>query len=151
MNSSSSIHNPDGARSYEVLQKYTAGIELFGYEVKAIKSGRGSLRGSYVTHKKGEMFLVDFLVPPYQAANVPEHYAEKRSRRLLLTKREIGHLIQKMQQERLTVIPLKVFISKGLVKIEIALARGMKKFEKRERIKKRDFERERERAIKRTR
>ncbi|KKS18885.1 MAG: SsrA-binding protein [Parcubacteria group bacterium GW2011_GWC1_41_7] len=150
MNSPSAIHNPDGARSYELLQKYTGGIELFGHEVKAIKSGRGSLRGAYVTYKKGEIFLIDFLIPPYQAANVPEYYAEKRPRRLLLTKREIRHLAQKMQQERLTVIPLKVFSSKGLIKVEIALAKGLKKYEKREKIKKRDFDREKERAIKRT-
>ena len=88
------------------------------------------------------------MIPPYQQKNIPESYAEKRSRKLLLTKREIAHLVGKMQQERLTVIPLKIFIAHGLVKVEIALAKGLKKFEKREKVKKRDFEREKERVIK---
>ncbi|MEK7673855.1 MAG: SsrA-binding protein, partial [Patescibacteria group bacterium] len=95
-----------------------------------------------------ELYLMNFQIPPYQPKNTPKEYDENRARKLLLHKKQINLLIGKLKEKGLTIVPLKVFIKKGLVKVEIALAKGMKKFEKREKIKKRDFEREVSRALK---
>ena len=142
------IQNSDVYRNYEILERYTAGIELKGFEVKAIFSGKGSLKGSYVSYKGKELFLKNFYLPPYQEKNTPKDYNPSRERRLLLQRKEINHLLNKIRQPGLTIIPLKIYNQNRLIKVEIALVKGLKKYEKREKIKKREFQRQKERVLK---
>ncbi|MFH1462685.1 MAG: SsrA-binding protein SmpB [bacterium] len=127
--------------NYEILEKFEAGVVLIGQEVKAIKSGRINLAGSYVVLREEEVYLVGANIPPYQPKNAPSDYNAERSRKLLLRKLEIKHLIGKTQQKGLTLVPLKVYTKKGKIKIEFGLAKGKKKADKRESIKKRESDR----------
>lgn len=134
---------------YEVLEKFEAGIALTGREVKSIKGGHISLSGSYVViDSKREVFLIGSHVPPYQPKNTPGDYDPERSRKLLLRKEEIKYLIGKHAQKGLTFIPLKVYTNNGNIKLEFGIARGKKKFDKREAIKKRETIREIEKELK---
>jgi SsrA-binding protein len=142
------IQNRDIYRSYEILERFIAGIELYGFEVKAIFSGKGSLKGSYVSYKGKELFLKNFYLPPYQEKNTPKDYNPLRDRKLLLHRKEINYLLNKIKQPGLTIVPLKIYNQNRLIKVEIALVKGLKKYEKREKIKKREFQRQKERALK---
>jgi SsrA-binding protein len=142
------IQNRDIYRSYEILERFTAGIKLYGFEVKAIFSGKGSLKGSYVSYKGKELFLKNFYLPPYQEKNTPKDYNPLRDRKLLLHRKEINYLLNKIKQPGLTIVPLKIYNQNKLIKVEIALVKGLKKYEKREKIKKREFQRQKERALK---
>lgn len=133
---------------YEILETYEAGIVLFGYETKAVKTGHINLSGSFVVVKNEELFLLNADIPPYQPKNTPQEYDPRRSRKLLLHKSEIKSLIGKTKQKGLTLAPLKVYTLKGKIKLQFGIARGKKKFDKRETIKKRDFEREKGRILK---
>jgi SsrA-binding protein len=133
---------------YEILDKFEAGIELLGHEVKSLYAGRGSLRNSYVSAADDQLFLLKLYIPVYQKGNVPKDYDEQRPRRLLLHKKQIRHLIGKLKEKGLTIVPIRVYNKGSLIKVEIALARGLKKYEKREKVKKREFEREKARVIK---
>jgi len=135
--------------NYQILEKFEAGISLIGQEVKSIKSGRINLAGSYVVLKDSEVFLIGANIPPYQPKNAPPDYNPERSRKLLLKKSEIKYLIGKVRQKGLTLVPLKVYTKRGKIKLEFGVAKGKKKFDKRELIKKREFEREKERFLKR--
>lgn len=134
--------------NYEILEKIQAGLVLIGQEVKAIKSGRINLAGSYVVINNNELFLVGCNIPPYQPKNAPSNYNPERSRKLLLKKSEINYLIGKTQQKSLTLVPLRVYTEKAQIKLEFGIAKGKKKFDKRETIKRRDFDREIERTLK---
>lgn len=128
--------------TYEILESYEAGISLLGSEVKSIREGRISLKESYAEIKKGEAFLINCHISPYEAASRFNH-EPRRERKLLLHRREIKRLLGKIREKGLTLIPTKVFFNdKGKVKIEVALAKGKKAFEKREAIRERDRERE---------
>jgi len=127
---------------YEILEKFEAGISLTGQEVKSIKLGRISLKGSYVILKDEEVFLVGCYVPPYQPKNAPPDYNPERARKLLLKKAEIKSLIGKTKIRGLTLVPLRVYTKRSLIKVEIGLAKRKKKVDKRELIKKREAERE---------
>jgi SsrA-binding protein len=142
------IQNRDIYRSYEILERFTAGIELKGFEAKALFSGKGSLKGSYVSYKGKELFLKNFYLPPYQEKNTPKDYDPLRDRKLLLHRKEINYLLNKIKQPGLTIVPLKIYNQNRLIKVEIALVKGLKKYEKREKIKKREFQRQKERALK---
>ena len=133
---------------YEILETFQAGIVLIGTEVKAIKTGHISIKGSYVVIKDNEFFLIGANIPPYQPKNAPKDYEPERLRKLLLTKSEIKHLVGKIKQKGLTLVPLKVYTVKGKVKITFGIGKGKKKYDKRETIKKRDFDREKSRALK---
>ena len=126
---------------YEILEIYEAGIELRGFEVKAIKTGHANLTGAYVVIRENQAWLVNANVPPYQPANTPPDYDQKRTRRLLLRHNEISELIGHAQEKKLTIVPLKVYIKNRLIKIQIGLARGKKKSDKREAIKQREWSR----------
>jgi len=129
--------------NYEILEKFEAGVSLLGQEVKSIKLRRINLTAGYVVLKNNEVFLINANVPPYQPNNTSVDYNPERPRKLLLNKSEIKYLIGKIQQKSLTLVPLKVYTNKrGKIKIEIALAKGKRKYDKRQAIKKRDFERE---------
>ncbi len=132
---------------YSILEKFEAGISLIGQEVKSIKSGRISLASSYVTLKGGEVFLIGANIPSYQPKNAPADYNPKRSRKLLLRKSEINHLIGKAKEKGLTLIPLKVYTKREKIKLEFGTAKGRKKTDKRELIKKREFEREKRKIL----
>jgi len=143
------IENKKAYFNYQILEKFEAGISLIGQEVKSIKSGRINLAGSYVVLKDSEVFLIGVNIPPYQPKNVPPDYNPERSRKLLLKKSEIKYLIGKVKQRGLTLVPLKVYTKRGKIKLEFGVAKGKKKVDKRELIKKREFEREKERFLKR--
>lgn len=132
---------------YQILDTYEAGIELFGFEVKAVKNGKANLTGGYCAFHGKELFLLNAKIFPLQKKNIPAEYNEERSRRLLLKKSELAEIARKTQAQRLTIIPLKLYNKKGLIKVEIGLAKGLKKYEKREKIKKREAEREIQRAM----
>lgn len=137
--------------NYQILEKFEAGIALIGQEVKSIKTRGTNLTGSYIIIRNEEVYWVGAKVPAYQPKNAPSDYEPERSRKLLLKKTEIKYLIGKSKQKGLTFIPLKLYTKNGKIKIEVGIARGKKKFDKRELIKKRDTEREIERALKRGR
>lgn len=127
---------------YEILETYEAGIVLRGFEVKAAKLGHISLKGAYVTIKDNEAYLVNAHISPYQPANMPKDYDPTRTRKLLFKRSEINTFIGKSKAEGLTLLPLSVYTRKAKIKVEVALARGKRKHEKREKIKRKDTERE---------
>jgi SsrA-binding protein len=138
--------NPKAFHEYEILETLEAGLVLRGHEVKSIKAGRGRIQGAYVRIIGNEAWLVGANIPPYQPANTPEEYREQADRRLLLSKRQLATLSGLQQAHGTTLIPLRLYDKKGLVKIEIAVARGKKKYDKRESIKKKDVARSRQRG-----
>lgn len=131
---------------YEISDTYEAGIVLFGYEVKSIKTGHISLKGSYVTIKSNnnqpEMYLTNAFIPLYKKATTIDSYNSERPRKLLLKKKQIAHLIGKKQEQGLTLVPIKIYTKNNLIKLEFGIGRGKKKYDKRESIKKRDVERQ---------
>ncbi len=133
--------------NYEILEKYEAGIELLGTEVKSVRSGRMSLDGSFVIIRGGEAFLMNANIPPYQIKNSSKDYDPLRNRKLLLTKKELNEL-GKSEKTGLTIVPMSVYNKGRKIKVDIALAKGKKKADKRESIKKRDTDREIRRTLK---
>ncbi|MEK7611908.1 MAG: SsrA-binding protein SmpB [Patescibacteria group bacterium] len=134
---------------YEVLDTYEAGIELKGFEVKSVKNGRMNLAGTFVVPKGNELYLLNADISPYQANNTPKDYDSKRSRRILLKHAEIKELIGKITSTSLTLVPLRVYNKGRLVKVEIALVKPKKKYDKRETTKKREAKRMIGRTLKR--
>ena len=134
--------------NYEIIDRFQAGISLIGQEVKSIKSGRINLAGSYVVLRDEEVYLVGANVPPYQPKNAPRDYDSERSRKLLLRKPEIKQLIGKTKEKGLTLVPLRVYTVKGRIKIEFGVAKGRKRIDKRQLIKKRETDKEIERELK---
>lgn len=142
------IINRRATFDFELLKTYEAGIELFGSEVKAIRSGKGKLEGAHVVVRGGEAYLVGASVSAHQPANAPEHYDPERVRRLLLSRKEIGELNQKSDQKGLTIVPLVLYSAGRNIKLKMAVARGKKKQDKREVLRKRDAQRHLERTLK---
>lgn len=135
--------NSKAFHDYDILEKFEAGLMLVGSETKAAKAGNVNLKGAFVTIRGNEAFVTNMHIGTYAKAGVrQEHGAEQtRPRKLLLHKRQIDYLRAKREADRLTVIPLALYLSRNLLKLEIALARGKRKYEKRETIKKRDLDR----------
>ncbi len=131
---------------YAVLENFTAGLELKGFEVKSAKSGRANLAGAQAIYRGGEFWLVGMDIPPYQANNTPKDYDSRRSRRLLLNRQEINYLAGRLREKGSSLIPLKLFSKNNSVKVELGLARRAKKSDKREIIKKEIARREMRRA-----
>lgn len=125
---------------YDILETLEAGIVLSGAEVKSAKHGNLSLRGSYVTLRGGTAWLINCHIAPYQYARQTE-YNPTRDRQLLLQKKEISALIGKLKSAGLTLVPLSVYSKRGLVKVQLGLGRGKRKFDKRAAIKKRETDR----------
>jgi SsrA-binding protein len=140
--------NKKARMAYSILETFQAGLALNGQEVKSIKGGRINLAGSYVTFTGEELFLVGATIPPYQPANAPQNYNSERPRKLLLRKEELRYLIGKVKEKGLTLVPLKVYTNKRKLKLEFGLVKGKTKADKREDIKKRETNREIERALK---
>ena len=134
--------------NYEFLEKYETGIELLGTEVKSVRGGQMSLEGAFIIIRGGEAFLINANIPPYQPANAPKDYDPLRNRKLLLTKKEIAEFAGSEKNKSLTIVPISVYNKGRKIKVEIALVKGKKKFDKRETLKKRDTDREIRREIK---
>ena len=130
---------------YEVLDTLHTGVSLLGWEVKSLKQKNVSLKEGFVRARNGEVFLLNVYVAPYQHAELKEDLT-KRNRKLLLNKREI-RLLDAKQQLGLTIVPLKFFVRKGLIKLEIGIARGKKKYDKREILRKKAIQRDVEIAL----
>ncbi len=137
--------NKKASFDYELLEKYEAGLVLFGHEVKSVRAGQASLKGSFISPRtkdgKTELYLLGCQVPPYKQSGPMPDYNQRRERKLLLKRKEIGRLLGKKQEEGLTLVPLKIYTNHSFLKLEFAVARGKKKYDKREAIKKRDVER----------
>ena len=136
---------------YEILERYEAGIVLLGPEVKSIKQGKVSIKEAYCKFVDGELYMTNMHVGQYQPNNKFARFDEDRDRKLLLHSYEIKRLIGKSKEKGLTIIPLRLFLRGGKVKLEIALAKAKKKYDKREEIKRREVEREMQRELKRYR
>ncbi len=142
------LDNKKAYFDYEIIEKIEAGIVLQGPEVKSLREGKGSIKESFARIEDGEIFLHNFYIAPYPAAL--EKPLPLRKKKLLLTRREIKRLIRKGEEKGLTLIPLAVYFNKrGLAKVEIALARGKKMYDKRQKIKERDLKLDIERRLKR--
>ncbi len=134
--------------NYEILEKYEAGIELLGVEVKSVRNGRMSLEGAFIIVRGGEVFLINANVESYQVNNMPKDYDSLRNKKLLLTKKEIGKLTDSEKNKSLTIVPVSVYNKGRKIKVEIALVKGKRKLDKRETIKRREIDREIRREIK---
>lgn len=133
--------NKKALHEYFVLQKFEAGIELTGTEVKSLRDARAELKDSYIIFKNGEAFLFGAHISPYRHGNIQNHDPE-RTRRLLLHRREIEKLHAQVQEKGLTVVPLRLYFKGNRVKIEIAVVRGKKLYDKRETERRREADRE---------
>lgn len=134
--------------NYEILETLEAGVELFGYEVKSVKAAQVSLEGAYIIVRGGEAYVIGMHISPYQNANTPKDYDPLRTRKLLLTKKEIRELADKEATKGLTIVPLSLYSKGRRIKVSIGIVRGKKQFDKRETIKKRDTDREIRRTLK---
>jgi SsrA-binding protein len=139
------LRNKKAFFNYEIVERFEAGIELLGMEVKSLRAHLGNLEGSHVTVRGGEAYLINMTIPPFQPKNAKD-YDEKRMRKLLLTKDEIIKLAA--LEKGLTIVPIAVYNKGRKIKIEIASVKGKKKFDKRETLKKRDAKREIDRTLK---
>ena len=142
------IQNRKARFNFEILETFEAGLVLQGHEVKAVRDGKGKLEGAHVIIRGGEAYLVGSNITAYQPANAPKHYDGERARKLLLSKKELAHIEQQTEKAGLTAIPLRLYNANRKIKLEVALARGKKKHDKRESIKARDTKRDIERTLK---
>lgn len=134
---------------YDILETFTAGIVLTGPEVKSVKTGLADFKGAFAGFEGGELWLKNFFIAPYPPAQRKQlHYNPHQQRKLLLQTKEIKYLAGKLKEKGLTLIPLKILNKRGLIKVELGLAKGRKKADKRELIKKREFNRRKERLLK---
>lgn len=137
--------NRKASFDYELIEKYEAGLVLLGHEVKAVREGQISLKGSFISVRtkngRSELYLINCQISPYKYAGPLPDYNQLRERKLLLKKSEIDYLLGKKQTEGLTLIPLKIYTNHSFLKLEFAVAKGKKKYDKRETIKKREVDR----------
>lgn len=134
--------------AYEILEKFEAGIELQGTEVKSLRNGDANLNESFARPRGHEILLLGMNIAPYEQGNRQNH-EPTRPRKLLLHRREIKEIIAQVEQRGVTVVPLSLYFKHGLAKVEIALCRGKREFDKRQDLKRRDAEREIRRATRR--
>ena len=132
---------------YQILEKEIAGIKLLGHEVKSVKQGQVSLKGAYVVFYKGEPYLVGANIPLYKHANTisRRNYDPERMRKLLLTRKQIEKWATKRQAQKLVIVPLRVLLDRNLVKVEVALAKPLRKYQKKTKAKERAEKRKQER------
>lgn len=132
---------------YEILEKYEAGLVLFGHEVKSVKLGQANLKASYISFKlnskgKNEAYLINCYIPLYKPAGIKDDYHPERPRKVLLKSKEIDNLTIKKQEKGLTVIPIKLYTKGSFIKLELAVVRGKKKYDKRDDLKRKDVDRQ---------
>lgn len=141
------VENKKARLRFEVLETYQAGLELAGYEVKSLRSKLGSLDGSRVIVRGAEAFIVGMTIPPFQLANAPKTYDTERPRKLLLSRKEIGELLEAESKKGLTIVPLEVYNSGRYLKVRVAIVRGKGKADKREDMKRLEAKKEADRAM----
>ncbi|MBI2792529.1 MAG: SsrA-binding protein SmpB [Gammaproteobacteria bacterium] len=134
---------------YTIEETYEAGIMLQGWEVKSLRAGKGGIADSHVIIKGGEAWLLNAVIIPLNTASTHIHPENSRTRKLLLNKKELKRLIGAVERKGYTIIPLTMYWKNSLVKVQIAVAQGKKLFDKRETIKQRDWERDKQRLVKR--
>lgn len=142
------IRNKKAKFDYQILDRYEAGLELLGPEVKSLKKGQGKLDGAHVIIRGDEAFVVGLDIPPYQPNNMPEDYDPGRTKKLLLKKKEIREIEGKLSRQKLTIVPISVYNKGKVLKLSVALAKGKKEYDKRETIKRREADREMGRTLK---
>ncbi len=141
------IYNRKARHDYFIEDTYEAGIELTGTEIKSIRAGNCNIKDSYAIIRNKEVFLINMFVSPYKEGNIFNHQ-ETRTRKLLLHKKEINKLEEKIEQQGLTLIPIKLYFKNNKLKVELAVCRGKNNYDKRETIKERDIKRSIEKQIK---
>ncbi|MFZ2154413.1 MAG: SsrA-binding protein SmpB [Candidatus Moraniibacteriota bacterium] len=139
--------NKRASFDYELTDKYEAGLVLTGAEVKSVKTGHLSLKGSFVTFKGSELYLTNADIPFYKFAGLPVNYDSRHSRKLLVKKSEIKTLLGKVKVKGLTLVPIRVYTKKRLIKLEFGVGRGKKEYDKRESIKKKDSDKKMKRLL----
>jgi SsrA-binding protein len=142
------VQNRKAHFNFSIEETIEAGIELLGFEVKAIKNGQGNLAGAFGIVRGGEVYIVNMHIPPYQPENTPKDYDPDRPRKLLLSKKEIAELSVSDKKGGLTLIPTSLYSKGRRIKVALAVAKGKKLFDKRESIKKRETDREIRRSLK---
>ncbi len=138
------VRNKDAGFNFKIIEEIEAGFVLTGQEVKSLKSGHGSLKGSFISIKNSEAWIKKMYIPPYKKASAGslKAYNPDKDRKLLLAKKQIAYLANKTNEKGLTIIPISVYTTRRLIKVKIALVSGKKKFDKREDIKRRDVKRD---------
>ena len=137
------IKNKKATFNYELIDRYTAGLVLYGTEIKSIREGKANLTDSYCAFQNGELWCLNMHIAAWRLGNFYNH-EEKRHRKLLLEKRELRKIEKAAQNVGFTIVPIKLFINeKGIAKVDIAVARGRKTYDKRESLKEKDIDRER--------
>ncbi|HVV15120.1 MAG TPA: SsrA-binding protein SmpB [Candidatus Paceibacterota bacterium] len=148
------IEHKKARLDYEFLEEYEAGLELLGFEVKSLRAHHGKLEGAHIVVRSSgraqnvEAYIVGMSIPPYQAGNTPKDYEADRTRRLLLTKKELAGIAGIEGQKGLTIVPVSVYNKGKVLKLRIAVARGRKQYDKRAVLKKRDTDRDIRRTLK---
>lgn len=140
-------NNSKALFDYEVVKRFTAGVELLGLEVKSVREGKMNLRGAFIAIRGGEAYLIGSDIPPYQPKNAPLEYDATRARKLLLEKGELEELRDAEGTKGLTIVPISVYNKGRFLKLDLAIAKGKKMYDKRQAIKKRDVERELKRSL----
>ncbi|MDB9527833.1 SsrA-binding protein SmpB [Oscillatoria sp. CS-180] len=140
--------NRQARHQYEILETYDAGLELKGTEVKSIRAGKVNLRDGFAQIREGELWLQNVHISPHSTTIQQYNHDPRRTRKLLLHKGEIRKLIGKVEQKGLTLVPLKMYVTRGWIKVTIALAKGKKLHDKRDSLKQKQEKREVERALK---
>jgi SsrA-binding protein len=138
--------NRQASFRFELLDRFEAGMVLRGTEVKALRDGGAQMKDSYATIRDGEVWLHNLHIPPYQPASRDNHTPE-RDRKLLLHRREIERIVGRTAERGLTLVPTRIYFTGGRAKVELALARGKDRFDKRESIKEREMKRDLDRAL----
>jgi SsrA-binding protein len=138
--------NRQASFRFELLDRIEAGMVLRGTEVKALREGGAQMKDSYATLRDGELWLLNLHIPPYKPA-ARENHPPERDRKLLLNRRELDRLVQDMKEKGLTIVPTRIYFKDGRAKVEIAMARGKDRFDKREGIKEREMKRDLDRAM----
>lgn len=138
--------NRKARHDYEILETLEAGIALTGSEIKSIRAGHVNLREAYVQPRDGELWLINAHIATYDQAGVYGH-DPLRPRKLLLHRREIDRLVSRVQEKGLTIVPLMMYLTRGIAKVEIAVARGKKQYDKRETLRQRESQRQIERSL----
>ena len=142
------IRNKKAFFEYEILERFTAGIQLAGTEIKSIRNGKANLGDAYCRFSQHELYVVNMNISEYDFGNINNHEA-RRDRKLLLHKKELQKLQKKIKESGLAIIPLKMFITdRGFCKVEIGLGKGKKAYDKRETLKQKDHKRDIDRAMK---
>jgi SsrA-binding protein len=142
--------NRRARHNYHIEETVEGGLVLTGTEVKALRAGRASLQEAFARVERDEVWIYHMHIPPYEAGNIFNH-DPMRTRKVLLHRREVSRLLGKAQQKGYTLIPMRLYFKRGLAKVELAVARGKREYDKRESIARREAQRQIERAVRRRR